>query len=618
MEKWRNINEIKPLVFLLLKQVDIIKKFYQFNETDNGVIAVAGPTIWEITQLYKRLSKGILKENTLKKISMMVRNHNYSLYNAIYLYKKIISEIGENYREDEFYNCIKEKLRSIEEDVSWDDIHIDSTIKEKLMKKFETFLNGGGGIKKGSKGFILAGPPGTGKTMIAKALANMGGFYFMPVKLADLKGEYLGHSGKNLQRTFEIARANAPTLIFIDEADAVFPIRINAPIRDAYVLEMTNQFLAEIDGVDTGKQDIFVLLATNRDDIIDPAVKSRLETIYIGLPSKIARVKILQNFLPDFKDEELCEYFMENSEGLSGRDIKNLAEEIRVLKEKYGNYKDALEKAFLNSISKTIYKASNLLNIKFDNSKDKPFLDKVVFFKRLKERLFRILQILTNKEIYIKYGLKPLNGCLIYGPEGNGKSLLAELVAVELGLKRIILECQMLSGISSNVHFNDLISDIIKIASLNKIMFLLKDIDKLLSRGFFEVEDENYFLRKNLMILKEHKNIILVATTDSDIDIQKMLPNVFDREISLGISNDEVDDVELSSIFNSLLNNDKFVTDEKTISEQIKYFRERVTDHLSLKISDIIKLCDKAKYNAVFRLKNNFEKKIVITDIDFI
>ena len=159
---------------------------------------------------------------------------------------------------------------------------IRDRIKEDLIAKIRTFKDG----ESKERGILLYGPPGTGKTMIAKAMATEEKLYFLAPKLSELKGEYVGQSAPKVKELFEEARANEPTLIFLDEVDTLFPARDHGD-GDSYTKDMVNEFLQQLDGVDTGEQRIIVLAATNREYMIDPAVKSRLgDAIKISLPEE--------------------------------------------------------------------------------------------------------------------------------------------------------------------------------------------------------------------------------------------------------------------------------------------------------------------------------------------
>ncbi|MCW2928529.1 MAG: hypothetical protein JWM86_2497 [Thermoleophilia bacterium] len=140
-------------------------------------------------------------------------------------------------------------------------------------------------------GLLLAGPPGTGKTTIAKVLAAQARCSFYPISGADVISKWVGESEGNIRRLFERARENRPSIVFIDEIDAIAGRRGEQQVHDQHV----NQLLAEIDGV-AGQKGLFVVGATNRPDQLDPALLrgGRLSrTLVIGLPDEAARRAIL-------------------------------------------------------------------------------------------------------------------------------------------------------------------------------------------------------------------------------------------------------------------------------------------------------------------------------------
>jgi transitional endoplasmic reticulum ATPase len=140
-------------------------------------------------------------------------------------------------------------------------------------------------------GLLLAGPPGTGKTTVAKVLAAQARCSFYPVSGADVMSKWVGESEGNIRRLFERARENRPSIVFIDEIDAIAGRRGAVEVHDTQV----NQLLAEIDGV-AGQRGVFVIGASNRPDQIDPAMLrgGRLSrTIILGLPDERGRLAIL-------------------------------------------------------------------------------------------------------------------------------------------------------------------------------------------------------------------------------------------------------------------------------------------------------------------------------------
>ncbi|XP_043531500.1 nuclear valosin-containing protein-like [Chiloscyllium plagiosum] len=143
-------------------------------------------------------------------------------------------------------------------------------------------------------GLLLAGPPGCGKTLLAKAVANESGLNFISVKGPELLNMYVGESERAVRQVFQRARNSAPCVIFFDELDSLCPRR--SEHESGASVRVVNQLLTEMDGLETRKQ-VFIMAATNRPDIIDPAVlrPGRLDkTLYIGLPKASDRFAILQ------------------------------------------------------------------------------------------------------------------------------------------------------------------------------------------------------------------------------------------------------------------------------------------------------------------------------------
>ncbi|KAM9212348.1 nuclear valosin-containing protein-like isoform 2-T2 [Dugong dugon] len=143
-------------------------------------------------------------------------------------------------------------------------------------------------------GVLLAGPPGCGKTLLAKAVANESGLNFISVKGPELLNMYVGESERAVRQVFQRAKNSAPCVIFFDEVDALCPRRSDREARAS--VRVVNQLLTEMDGLET-RQQVFVMAATNRPDIIDPAIlrPGRLDkTLFVGLPPVADRLAILK------------------------------------------------------------------------------------------------------------------------------------------------------------------------------------------------------------------------------------------------------------------------------------------------------------------------------------
>lgn len=179
-------------------------------------------------------------------------------------------------------------------------------------------------------GVLLAGPPGTGKTTIARALAAEAGYSFYPTTVADLTSKWVGESEEQIRRLFARARDNAPSIVFIDEIDGLAARRAGGGIDDRLV----SQLLAEIDGLGASGR-VFVLAATNRPEQLDPALTrgGRLSrTIWVGLPDRNARRALLGLFtqpMPLAGDVNL-DLLAGETDGMSGADLEALCQQAAV------------------------------------------------------------------------------------------------------------------------------------------------------------------------------------------------------------------------------------------------------------------------------------------------
>ena len=177
------------------------------------------------------------------------------------------------------------------------------------------------------KGLLLHGPPGCGKTQIAKTLGAKAGLHFIALSTSDCKAMWLGHSADRLATVFNGARTMQPTLLFIDELDAVCPPR--GAYADAISQEFTAQLLQEVDGLLSDSRAVFLVAATNRVDWVDTAILSRFaEKIEIPLPDKLTRQALLKVFLGPIHfagdREQIIRSLAQASNGQSGRDLRAL------------------------------------------------------------------------------------------------------------------------------------------------------------------------------------------------------------------------------------------------------------------------------------------------------
>eukprot|EP00535_Pseudo-nitzschia_heimii_P002194 CAMPEP_0197185230 /NCGR_PEP_ID=MMETSP1423-20130617/11481_1 /TAXON_ID=476441 /ORGANISM="Pseudo-nitzschia heimii, Strain UNC1101" /LENGTH=836 /DNA_ID=CAMNT_0042636239 /DNA_START=193 /DNA_END=2703 /DNA_ORIENTATION=- len=232
--------------------------------------------------------------------------------------------------------------------VSWDDIGALGSVREELTlsvlepirnpEKFQAL-----GIPLPA-GVMLYGPPGCGKTLLAKAIANESGANFISVKGPELLDKYVGESERSVRLVFERARASSPCVVFFDELDSLCPKRGGDSSGGGVSERVVNQLLTEMDGLES-RRSVFVIAATNRPELIDPAMMrpGRLDKLlYVSLPAPKDRVSILKAISSNIKfspDVDLHKIGTSpKAEGYSGADCAALLREagLAVLKESSG------------------------------------------------------------------------------------------------------------------------------------------------------------------------------------------------------------------------------------------------------------------------------------------
>jgi len=185
-------------------------------------------------------------------------------------------------------------------DVKWSDVGGLEDIKQELKEAIEWPLKYPDVFKKTNtnppKGILLYGKPGTGKTLLAKAVANESGVNFISIKGPQLISRYVGESERGVRETFRKAKHAAPTILFLDEIDSLIPRR-GSSSTDAHVTErVISQFLSEMDGIEELKG-VVVLAATNRLDLVDPAIlrSGRFDLLFeLPLPDEKTREEIFK------------------------------------------------------------------------------------------------------------------------------------------------------------------------------------------------------------------------------------------------------------------------------------------------------------------------------------
>ncbi|GAA6010879.1 hypothetical protein JCM11491_004579 [Sporobolomyces phaffii] len=223
-------------------------------------------------------------------------------------------------------------------DVTWEDLGALQAVREEMRMSIVRPIRRPDVFKmlglNAPCGVLLWGPPGCGKTLLAKAVANESRANFISVKGPELLNKYVGESERAVRQVFARARASSPCIIFFDELDAMVPRRDDSLSESS--ARIVNTLLTELDGLESRKQ-VFVIGATNRPDILDPAMvrPGRLDKLlYVDLPTAAERVEVLKALTkktPVADDVALDRIALDaRADGLSGADLSALVREAAV------------------------------------------------------------------------------------------------------------------------------------------------------------------------------------------------------------------------------------------------------------------------------------------------
>ncbi|MCD6468049.1 MAG: CDC48 family AAA ATPase [Thermoplasmata archaeon] len=295
------------------------------------------------------------------------------------------------------------------------------------------------------KGVLLHGPPGTGKTLIAKAVANESGASFYTINGPEIMSKFYGQSEENLRKIFKEAEKNSPSIIFIDEIDAIAPKR--SEVHGEVERRVVSQLLTLLDGL-KGRGKVIVIAATNIPDSIDPALRrpGRFDReIRVGVPDREGRKEILQihtRGMPKSDDFDI-DYLADVTYGFVGADLAALAREAAMNALRRYLPEIDLEKPIptevLEKMEVTMDDFRNAMKgiepsaiREFFVEVPKVKWDDIGGLEGIKQSLREAVEWpIIKPDVFKRMGIKPPRGILLYGPPGTGKTLLAKAVANE-------------------------------------------------------------------------------------------------------------------------------------------------------------------------------------------
>ena len=296
------------------------------------------------------------------------------------------------------------------------------------------------------KGVLLYGPPGCGKTLLARAVANETDAHFIAINGPEIMSKFYGESEQRLREVFEEAKKHPSAIIFIDEIDAIAPKR--EEVTGEVEKRVVAQLLALMDGLEA-RGNVIVIGATNRVNAIDPALRrpGRFDReVEIGVPDKEGRYEILvihTRNMPLAEDVDL-KRLAEMTHGYAGADLAALCREaamkaLRRYLPQIDLQQDRIPLEVLEGLKVTMQDFLEAFKEVTPTSMREVYVEvptvkwsDVGGLEEVKQELREAVELpLKNPEAFKRLGIEPPKGVLLYGPPGCGKTLLAKAVATE-------------------------------------------------------------------------------------------------------------------------------------------------------------------------------------------
>ena len=407
-------------------------------------------------------------------------------------------------------------------------------------------------------GVLLHGPPGTGKTLLAKAVANESEANFILINGPEIMNKFYGESEKRVRQIFEDAEKSAPSIIFIDEIDAIAPKREET--RGEVERRVVAQLLTMMDGL-KARKNVVVIAATNRPNSVDPALRrpGRFDReISIRVPDKKGRLEVLKihtRNMPLTEDVKL-EKIADVTHGFVGADLSALCKEAamsvlrRILPELKLNEKTKISDEILEKLRVTdddfksalkIVRPSAIREVLVESPNVK-WVD-IGGLEDLKEELKEAVEWpLKHADAFKRMGIRPARGILMYGPPGTGKTLLAKAVASEAEANFIQVKGPALINMWVGESERGIRQIFEKARQVSPCIIFFDEIDSIAQRRGTETGTKVTERVVNTLLaemdgLQELNDVVVIAATNRPdmVDPALMRPGRFDRIINTKI-----------------------------------------------------------------------------------